>query len=250
MSSALVASAQVRAVLSGERTVLSHLAGSPPMTLRETADGLMVVNSAGGPLRGDATSLTVIVGDGASLSCGSIAATVVQDGPAPNVLSRSDVTVTVGDGGSFDWRPKPVVVAAGANHVMALIVRLQGAGRVFVTEVLVLGRHSERPGRVRSHWAVDVAGRPVLVQDIDLGEGAPHGWAGPAVANGAKALVTALVFDTDMDERACERLAGATPCGEVLALAGGGVLLQALVDDTVEAEREVSYFAKHVARGR
>ena len=242
----MTAAASVRAACVGERTVLTELASEPPITLRETADGLMLVNSAGGPLRGDALSLLITLERGAVLQCGSIAATVAQDSPRRELPSRLDVQAFVGQGASLTWRPQPTVLAAGSDHVMTFTAELAGDARLFATEVVVLGRHDEEPGRVRSRWDVRVDGVEVLVQELDLGEGAPAGWHGPAVTAGAKVIVMAIAVDPDWDEEACRRVAGPSVAGEVLDLAGGGILLTALVDSAVDAEREVTAFAERV----
>lgn len=246
MSGGMTAAASVRAARVGDRTVLTELASEPPIALRETADGLMLVNSAGGPLRGDAVSLMVTVERGAALECGSIAATVAQDGPHRGSPSRFDVRAFVGPGASLTWRPQPTVLAAGSDHVMTFTAELDGDARLFATEVVVLGRHGEEPGRVRSRWDVRVDGVELLVQELDLGEGAPPGWRGPAVTAGARVIVMAIAVDPDWDEEACLRAAGPSVAGEVLDLAGGGILLTTLVDSAVAAEREVTAFAERV----
>lgn len=243
----MTAAASVRAVLDGERTALAELSCEPPITLRDTADGLMLVNSAGGPLRGDAIALSIAVDPGATLTCGSIAATVAQDSPYGDVPSRFDVHAVIAPGATLSWRPQPTVVAAGADHVMTFSAQLSGSARLFAAEVVVLGRHAEAPGRVRSRWDVRVDGVAVMVQELDLGEGAPQGWAGPAVTAGATVIVMAIAIDPEWDDEACARLAGPSPFGEVLQLARGGVLLTALVGSAVDAERELGEFAK---RGR
>ena len=208
------------------------------------------MNSAGGPLRGDAIALRITVDPGATLTCGSIAATVAQDSPHGDGPSRFDVHAAIGSGASLTWRPQPTVVAAGADHVMTFSAHLSAGAGLFAAEVVVLGRHDEAPGRVRSRWDVRVDGVEVLVQELDLGEGAPRGWAGPAVTAGATVIVTAIALDPQWDDEASLQLAGPSTRGEVLNLARGGVLLTALVGSAVDAEREVGEFAERVRRVR
>ncbi|GAA3386090.1 urease accessory protein UreD [Cryptosporangium minutisporangium] len=188
------ASARAVAERVGERTVLRQLASQPPIVLRQTDRGLTMVTGAAGPLGGDRTDLTVVVGDGASLTVGSAGAALALPG-AHGGTSSALVSLRVGAEAALRWEPQPLVVATGADHVATLEVSLDVSARLTLVETLVLGRHAEQPGRLRTRWRVRRAGRPLLAQDLDVGVGAPDGWDGPAVLGGARVLATALAVD-------------------------------------------------------
>ena len=233
---ALTARACAVAQVRSGRTVLTTLRSQVPLRLRETCDGLTVVASAFGPLGGDRTSFELVVGAGAQLAVGSAAAQVAQPGPRDPV-SHADVTVQVHDGADLRWLPEPLVVTAGAEHRLALDVEVAPTATVVLAETAVLGRTPGRPGRYRSSWRVRCAGRPLLACDLDVGPGAPLGWDGPAVTGAARVLVTALVTGPHLppDDVPVDG-------GEVLRLAGPGVLLTWLGDDPLAGARALAAF--------
>jgi urease accessory protein len=188
------AAAHAVAERDGDRTVLRRLASQPPLVLRQTDRGLTLVTGAAGPLGGDQTELTVEVRDAATLTVGSAGAVLALPGHHGGA-SRATVRIRVGANASLCWRVEPLVVAAGADHIARFEVELSESARLTMVETLVLGRHAEAPGRLRSRWRVRRAGRSLLAQDLDVGAGAPGGWDGPAVLDGARVLATALVVD-------------------------------------------------------
>ncbi len=213
------------------RTVLRTLRSEVPLSLRPTADGLTVVASAFGPLGGDSTEVEVVLEPGARLDVGSAGAQVAQPGVACAV-SRASVVLHVGAGADLRWRPQPLVVSAGAEHRADVVADVDEGGRLLLVETAVL-----RPGgRYRSRWRVAYAGTPLLASDLDVGEGAPAGWDGPAVVGDARVLVNALLVGHDVPTGPC-------PGGEVFALAGPGALLQWVGDDPVAAARAVDALA-------
>ncbi|GAA0254332.1 urease accessory protein UreD [Cryptosporangium japonicum] len=185
--------ASARAVVEqvGDRTVFRELASQPPIVLRRTDRGLTMVTGAAGPLGGDRTDLTVVVGDGASLTVGSAGASLALPG-AHGGTSHASVSLDVGAGASLHWEPQPLVVARGADHVVSLDVTLAESASLTLVETLVLGRHREPSGRLRTRWRVRRGGRSLLAQDLDVGTGAPAGWNGPAVLGDSVVQATAL----------------------------------------------------------
>lgn len=188
------AAAHALAERDGDRTVLRRIASRPPLVLRQTDGGLTLVTGAAGPLGGDETELTIEVGDAAALTVGSAGAALALPGHHGGT-STALVRLVVGADAVLCWRPEPLIVAAGADHIVRFEVELAESARLRMVETLVLGRHAEPPGRLRSQWRVRRAGRTLLAQDLDVGVGAPEGWDGPAVLGGARVLATALVVD-------------------------------------------------------
>ena len=216
--------------------MLTTLRSQLPLRLRETCDGLTVVASAFGPLGGDRTSLDVTVGAGARLAVGSAAAQVAQPG-VHDPVSHAEVRLRAAAGACLEWQPEPLVVTEGAEHRLALEVDVDPSASVVVAETLVLGRTAGRPGRGRSSWRVRCGGRPLLACELDVGPGASRGWDGPAVAGAARVLVTALVTGPVLPPD------GPLPAGgEVLRLAGPGVLLTWLGQDPVAGARALTAF--------
>ncbi len=167
------------------RCSLTRLRSSPPLALRATPGRLYLVGSAAGPLGGDDTHLSVFVGPGAELDVRSAAASVVLTG-----RSATTVDADVDVGGHLHYAPEPVVVTAGAAHRSEATVLLAPGARLAWWETLVLGRHGEAGGAVRSR--VRIAGaRGVLV---DHGLDLAAGWSSPAVVGDAKVVCTGVLL--------------------------------------------------------
>ena len=226
----------------GGRTALTTLRSQVPLSLRATDAGLTVVASAFGPLGGDRTRLEVAVEQGARLRVGSAAAQVAQPG-ATDAVSCAEVHLEVGAEAVLLWQPQPLVVCAGAEHRLDLRLRTVASATVVLAETAVLGRTAEAPGRYVARWRVTCDDEPLLAADLDVGPGAPCGWDGPAVTGGARVLVTALATGPVLPAD------GPLGGGEVLRLAGPGVLFSWLGHDTVDAARALRAFLDRLPDG-
>lgn len=117
-------------------------------------------------LGGDAVELEVHVGPGVSVELIDVAGTVAYDGRGR--AATWDVTVRVAAGGRLWWGGAPFVVADGADVTRRLALDLDDGGRVLLRETLVLGRAGQLGGVLRNRTSVQVAGRPALVEDLQL----------------------------------------------------------------------------------
>lgn len=168
MTSAVHAHAAVVAERRDGRSCCTSLRSAPPLTLRDTPDGVFLVGSAAGPLGGDDLRLDVAVGVDTALTVRSAAASLVLPGPIAG-CSRLSIDLDVGAGAMLSWLPEPTVLVQGCDHRTTTTVRLaEGAGLVWREEV-VLGRHDEPTGSVLQRLRVDVAGRPLVRNDLALG---------------------------------------------------------------------------------
>lgn len=149
------------------RSVLRTMRSQAPLVLRRSAGCLYVVAAAGGPLGGDELVLDITVGDGAHLELRTVAASVVQPS-LPRARSSMTVRATVGEHARLSLLPEPVVVADDAWHVMSTHVTLAATAELALREEILLGRHGEAGGSVVASTVVDIAGRPLLRQSIDL----------------------------------------------------------------------------------
>lgn len=183
------AQARVRAEGDGRGgTRLVVLRSAPPLSLRRTGPpgaGPMVVHvvgSAAGPLAGDELRLVVEVGPEADLTVRTVAASVALDGrgASPSTLT---VTARVEGRGRLRYEPAPLILSRAARHRVSTDIELAEDADVRWREEVVLGRHGEGPGSLELDLRADVAGRPLLRQQLVVG--GRHGWDGPAVLGGA-----------------------------------------------------------------
>jgi urease accessory protein len=149
-------------------------------------------------------------------------------------LSR--FSATVADGGRLEYLPEPVVVTAGARHATLVSVTLSAGASLVLRDEVLLGRHGEPGGTVRSVSRVSHAGRPLLRHSLEL-SGSDPASLGPAVLAGHRAVGTLLrVNGPEM----AEIPVSATPEVAVMPLAGPGFLVTALAHDAVNLRRRLT----------
>lgn len=210
-------------------TRLAGLRSQAPLVVRATGDAVYLVGGAGGPLGGDDLTIEIEVGPGARLTLRTAAASVVLPGL---VRSRVSIRATVASGGELHWLPEPVVAVQGCRHHVEATVCVGKGATLLWREELVLGRHGEAGGSVRTRTAVDLDGTPLLRNELAVGPEYPAA-AGPAVLAGARAVGSLLIVG-----RSCPR-AVVGPTAAILPLAAGGVQVVALGDDASSVRREL-----------
>ena len=135
----------------------------------------------------------------------------------------------MGVAAQVDWRPEPVVVTAGAAHRQVATLHADATAHVEWSEVVVLGRHDEEPGRAELRLDATVDGRVLLRHALRVGPGAT-GWDGPAVLAGCRAVAQRLVLGPALVAPA--RTSG--PGWAWMALDGPGWLLVATAHDLMQ----------------
>jgi urease accessory protein len=176
--------------------VLAEVSSGPPLTVRQVQDSdagvchLCLIGSAAGPLAGDEVTFELEVGEGARARLSASGASIAQ-GRRGGAASQLRCQVKVGAGAELIARPAPLIVAAGSAVHVSLELQLAESAYLQWRELLVLGRYSEPAGEVVLDWRVRRAGRPLLVQSIDLAGSPGRNWAG--MLDGARVLATALV---------------------------------------------------------
>jgi urease accessory protein len=159
---------KARSAVTVTRRGVERLRTEPPLALREVADSVYLVGSAGGPLGGDDLGLDIDVGPGASLVVTGVAATVARPGPAPTAPSAWRVAATVAAGGSLDGRLPPTVLAAGCDHHMSAVIDLDVGAALRWREMVVRGRYGEQPGTGSALLRVTIVGRPLVHHALSL----------------------------------------------------------------------------------
>jgi len=239
---------------------VTTLRNDPPFTFRPTPDGphaggVVWVGTAAGPVGGDDLRLRVDVGPGAELRLTSVAASLVLPGPRGD-MSATAVAVTAGDGARLWWCPEPTIVAAGADHRADTTVRLgDGVELVWVEEV-VLGRHGETAGRLRSRLRIEGrAGAPVLCSGLDTGR---PGWDGPAGLARCRAAAQVVLLGLPAErvlaagapptvDGARVALSSLSPAPGGSAVARGGAVAAVAGESTLAVRRAVAALIESAA---
>ncbi len=228
------------------RTRLVRLRSEAPQVLRPARPGpapplaacppaaahVWLTAGAAGPVGGDRLTFQIDVGAGSALLLTQVAATLLL--PAVDgALSRTEVRITVAEGGTLIWMPEPIIVASGADHVTDVQVELAADARFVLREEVLLGRHGETGGQIEQRLQVSRAGRPCYRQDLALGT--PDA-ATPAISGAHRASGSLLVLDPGQAQPPGVRLPG---LAAVLALAGGGSAVTALAADNLALRRHL-----------
>jgi urease accessory protein len=172
----------------GDRDRCTALVSSPPLTLRNTRDGLFLVASGAGPVGGDELAVDITVESSASATVRSAAASLVLPGPTG---APSSMRVHARVGGDLRWLPEPTVLVHGCEHTTVAHIDVTATGSVLWREEVVLGRHGEPSGSLLQRLHVDVGGRPLLRNELPVGPRWP-GADGPAGLDGAGAVGSLL----------------------------------------------------------
>jgi urease accessory protein len=118
-------------------------------------------------LGGDEIELNVEVGAGARLWLFDVAGTVAYHGRGRPAGWR--VRVRLAEDAQLVWSGAPLVVAAGADVTRSVRIDACSSAAALVRDTVVFGRTGETGGRLRTTTAVTVAGKPVYLEDCDLG---------------------------------------------------------------------------------
>jgi urease accessory protein len=188
---------------------------------------VVLVQTIAGPLAGDRAEIDIEVGAGAALELVGNAATLAYPAPSP---ARHEVRVRLGAGARLAWLPEPLILAADCNLESSIQLELEVGSAALVRELVVLGRHGERPGYYRSQLRCELEGRPVLHEAVYIDrEGACQ--SSRAVLAGARAFASLALLGLIPEQ------AGGP--GE-LALAGTGRLVRALARDTASLRATIA----------
>jgi urease accessory protein len=223
------------------RNTVRELRSQPPLALvpqrgaaaaRSPVATVHMVGSATSPLGGDDVTLDVEIGPGADLVLTGVAATLALPGQAGRP-SRLIVRLQVADGAGLQYLPEPNIVTRRADHHGELHAELGDGSRLRCREVLVAGRSGEPPGRFRGLVRVQDGGRPLLVQEQELGD--PPLQASAAHLAGRRVLGTeVLVWGEDPADAVAGDWWSLSP------LPSRGCLASAVGSDAVSAQRALA----------
>ncbi|MEA3056968.1 MAG: urease accessory protein [Actinomycetota bacterium] len=217
----------------GDRDRCTTLVSSPPLTLRDTPDGLFLVASGAGPVGGDDLTVDITVESSASATIRSAAASLVLPGPSG---AASSMRVHARVSGDLRWLPEPTVLVRGCDHTTVARIDLVASGSVLWREEVVLGRHGEPSGSLLQRLHVDVCGRPLLRNELPVGPRWP-GADGPAGLGGAGAVGALLGVGVGRPPSPCRNLERSRAA--VADLSSTAWLLTVVADDAQILRRQL-----------
>jgi urease accessory protein len=193
----------------GARTVLSDLRQSGCLKARfphgsdaDWADAVML-NIGGGVAAGDRLDISVALDPGAQLTLAAQAAERFYralPGAAPSVV-RSVVTVAAG--ASMEWLPQETILFDRSSVDRRLDVSLSADARFLGVESLVFGRkamgETVRTAHLRDLIRLRRGDKLLLHDAIRLGGEVSSVLVHRATANGARAIATLVLVDSDAE---------------------------------------------------
>jgi urease accessory protein len=165
-------------------------------------------------LAGDDVRIDVRVAPGCRLELVEVAGAVAYDGRG-GAPSTWTTTIALGGDARLSWAGEPFVVADGAEVTRSLDATLAEGAVADLRETFVLGRTGERGGSLRSLSRVGLAGKPLLVEDLDLSTDVRRS---PAVLGTARCLDTLSRFGDRFEHPDALQLEGT---GTLLRWLGG-----------------------------
>lgn len=217
----------------GDRARAADLAVGEFLTPRLVSiQGLHVkvalVGHAASLLSGDALAIEVDVAPGTHLELIEPSGTVAYN--ARGGRASWTAGVAVGDGGSLVWRAAPFVVAGGAYVDRRIDVALAEGAVALLDEMVVLGRTGEVGGALCSRQRITLAGRPLLVEDLDFRSAADRSL--PGVIGGRRVLCTTMLLGMALSDQVD---------GHVTPLALPGMLARSITEHAHEAHDALAH---------
>ena len=165
-----------------------------PRVVRHDAAGAEValVATTATLLGGDTLRLAVEVGPGLRLDLRDVAGTVAYHGRG--LGCAVDASLQVHAGAVLTWAGEPLVVADGSTVTRHLRADVSEGGRLLLRDRVALGRSGQDGGRLDCHTTMTYAGRPALVEHLEVRAG-----LGPGALGSARVVdtVTALGWRPD-----------------------------------------------------
>ena len=164
-------------------------------------DGLsaMFVNTAGGIAGGDRFAVEVAAGEGSRVTLSSAAAEKVYR--APGKPAELDIALTAAAGAHIAWLPQETILFDRARIHRRIDIDLAATASLLLCEIVVFGRTAMgermREGEFVDRWRLRRGGRLVFAETVRLDGDIGGKLAHPAIANGAAAIVTALIVPGD-----------------------------------------------------
>lgn len=146
---------------------------APRLVSRDASRAHVALAAAGMILLGgDHVHIEVVVGAGCLLELEDVGGTIAYR--ADGTPSAWTMSVRVEEGATLLWRGLPFVVTDGAEVERRTTIDLAAGATAVIRETLVLGRHGESGGRLRSAITARDAEGPLLVEQLDLDGLAPE----------------------------------------------------------------------------
>ncbi len=190
----------------------------------------VIVNTGGGMTGGDRFSVTLNVGEGASLVAGTTAAEKIYRTTGAD--AEVDIALSVAAGGRLCWLPQETILFDRARLARRIDVDLAPDAVLVMAEAVIFGRaamgEEMGEGFWSDRWRLRRDGRLVFAENARLDGLIAEKLAQPAVTGGGIALATVLVAPGDAATLAAVRALEEQFTGEVGISAWNGVAVARL----------------------
>jgi urease accessory protein len=220
-----------------------------PRPVDDVVPHVVVLNTAGGLVGGDAVSVAIELGPSArALATGQAAEKVYRsDGPTVEIANA----LSVADGAWLEWMPQETILFEGCRLRRRLTLSLEGRARCLAAEMVVFGRRARgetiATARFADRWDLRRDGRLVWTDALSLGPEAGAQLGASFAFGGAAAMATMVYAGQDAARHLdavrallAERTGIAATClGEIL-------ILRALAADAAALRRDLAAVWRHL----
>lgn len=214
---------------------------------------VVFLNTAGGLTGGDKLRFEFSVDDGRALGTTQTAERAYQSAGG---AARVEVAISVGPGARVEWVPQETILFEGSALDRETRIDLGAGAEALAVEMLVLGRAAmgEEIGALwlRDRREIWRAGRPVLIEPVEIGAEALARRGGGAVLHGARAMGS-LAFVAEGAEDALGPVRAAlAACDGIEAAASawdGRLTARILAPDAYEMRRAMARVIEILRRG-
>jgi urease accessory protein len=206
----------------GSSTQRTHVReeGSLRVRFPNTAPNMLetvLINTAGGMAGGDAYSIKLSLGAGASLLSGTAAAEKIYRSTGPDTTIA--LAIDAAAGSRCVWLPQESILFDRAKLSRQIDIDLAMDASLVMVEAVVFGRSAMgelvHEGRFIDRWRVRRGGRLIFAESVRLDGEIAAKLAQPAVAASGIAIATALLIPGDEEKAAAVRGVKAQFTGEV-----------------------------------
>ncbi|HKA77089.1 MAG TPA: urease accessory protein UreD [Pseudolabrys sp.] len=190
----------------------------------------VLINTAGGMAGGDAFSIKLSLGAGASLLAGTAAAEKIYRSTGPDTTVA--LAIDAAAGSQCLWLPQESILFDRAKLSRRIDIDLAMDASLVMAEAVVFGRSAMgelvHEGRLIDRWRVRRGGRLIFAEGVRLDGAIDAKLAQPAVAASGVAIATALLIPGDEEKAAAVREVKAHFTGEVGISAWNGIAVARL----------------------
>lgn len=191
------ASIDVQSIDNGRRN-FNRIYSEPPISFRETIDGVKIINTAAGPLGGDEYFIDINIEDGASLTLGSIASSIAQPGTPASKPSKISLKISLGRSSQLRWVPQSLILIKDSYLIQKVEIYCQPNSILKFGDSFSFGRYQEKSGRLEQHIKIFIENECALDQQFIIDS--DFDWNNMFLLQGSRNFTSIIYFNQEPED--------------------------------------------------